>query len=59
MKLVTIIGPTASGKTSRAVEIAKKLKGKSSVEILVRSIGIWISVRGKILKSMEIYLTIL
>ena len=28
MKLVTIIGPTASGKTSRAVEIAKKLKGE-------------------------------
>ena len=55
--LITILGPTASGKTPFAAALAHELNTELSVPTLVRSIGEWTSVRARtwqIIQSTDI-----
>ena len=51
LDLITILGPTASGKTSLAVALAATSTPKLSVRIPVRYIVQWISVQVKTLSE--------
>lgn len=44
-KVVSIVGPTAVGKTALGIAAAKKFRGKLSAEIPHRYIRGWISVQ--------------
>ena len=50
--LVTILGPTASGKTPLAAALAIDLTLKLSVETAVRCIGVWTWVQVRIWPTM-------
>ena len=50
--LITILGPTASGKTPLAAAWLYNCMLKSSVVTVVRYIGVWTWVQGKIWQIM-------
>ena len=52
-KMITILGPTACGKTKLAVAIAHKLDGEIIVPIRGRYSGVWIWEQEKIWTTMS------
>lgn len=51
-KVIVIVGPTASGKTSLSIELAKQIKGEIiSCELYANIIKIWIYVQQSLQKK--------
>jgi len=57
-KLIVILGPTASGKTELALELAKKIMAKSLMPIQDKFIKKWISEQGKWILDIGYWISI-